>query len=389
MELDQEKLLNQITKIRRDLHQFPEIALEEYKTSEYIAKALEAAAIETKRQVAGTGVVGTIYGKRPGKTIAIRADMDALNIEEKNEVSYKSVYPGLMHACGHDGHIAMAIGAAIVLNKIKERLEGNIKFIFQPAEEQYGGAERMIKEKVLEAPQADAIIALHLWPDIPKGSIGIKEGGIMASNDRLEIKIFGKSAHGAMPHLGRDAIVIGTQIISAVQSFIAREINPIDSAVITIGTFNAGTAYNIVANEAVLTGTVRAIDNKTRNMIEDRLRKIVEGICLASDSSFQFNYIRQYPATINNPVITSLVKQSAMDIMGKDKVVTLSKPYMTAEDFAFYLEKIPGCMCFIGTGDDQYNYPLHHERFNFDEKVLEYGVRLLADAAIRFLSQKG
>lgn len=382
---ESDKVLNRVICIRRELHKYPEIALKEYKTSQFIADILEDIGIEIQKNVAGTGVVGTIYGGNSGKTIAIRADIDALNIEEKNEVDYKSINKGYMHACGHDGHIAMALGAAMILETVKSQLSGNVKFIFQPAEEQYGGAERMIEEKVLENPKVDAIIALHLWPALPKGTIGIKDGCIMASNDKFEIKILGKSAHGAMPHLGKDAVVIGAQLVNAIQGFIAREINPLDSAVITIGTFTSGTAYNIIAKKAVLTGTVRTTDEATRDFIEDRLKKIVSGICSANDVSFKFDYIRQYPATINNLEMTEFLKKVGEDVFGKSNVITLKKPYMTAEDFAYYLKSIPGCMCFIGTYDDKNIYPLHHEKFNFDEKVLKIGVSLLASSAIRFL----
>ncbi|MCM0650903.1 M20 family metallopeptidase [Clostridium swellfunianum] len=380
-----ENIIDKVISIRRELHKYPEPALNEHKTAEFIASVLESMGVDTQRSIAGTGVVGVIFGSKPGKTLAIRADIDALNIEEKNEISYKSERKGYMHACGHDGHVAMAIGAAMVLNSIKDQIVGNIKFIFQPAEEQYGGAERMLKENVLDIPKVDAIIAAHLWPDVPKGKIGIKEGCIMASNDKIEIKLYGKSAHGAMPHLGKDAIIAATEVVSAIQSFIAREINPLDSAVVTIGTFNSGTAYNIVANEAMLTGTVRTIDNRTRDFAENRLRKIVEGICIASDVSFEFKYTKQYPATINNPEVTSFIREIGEEVLGKENVLMLTNPYMTAEDFAYYLQKVPGCMFFIGTRDDENKFPLHHEKFNFDERVLGIGVKLLTASAIKFL----
>jgi amidohydrolase len=383
------EILDKMTKIRRDLHRMPELALKEYKTSAYIVSELENMGLDVRREVAGTGVIANLTGDEKGKTIAIRADIDALPIQEHNNVEYKSKLEGSMHACGHDGHVAMAIGAAEILKSLKTELKGNVKFIFQPAEEQYGGAKKIIEAGGLKNPHVDAIIALHLWPDFNKGSICFKNGCIMASNDKLEIKIKGKGGHGGMPHLCIDALTIGCQVVNAVQTFVSREINPVDSVVVTFGTFHSGTTYNIVADETVLTGTIRTIDDKTREMIISRLEQIVAGVCTAFHADYEFNCVKQYPPTINDNGLNLFLQEVAGNLVNEDKIVVFDKPYMTAEDFAYYMKEIPGCMCFIGTKDDDHFYPLHHSNFNFSEEVLQTGAALLAAAAINYLNSGG
>jgi amidohydrolase len=383
------ELLDKMTSIRRDLHMMPELALREYKTSAYIACELENIGLTVKREVAGTGLIANLTGAEAGRTIAIRADIDALPIQEHNYVEYKSKIDGTMHACGHDGHVAMAIGAATILKSLEKQLKGNVKFIFQPAEEQYGGAKRIIEAGGLKNPDVDAIIAFHLWPDFNKGSICFRNGCIMASNDKIEIKIKGRGGHGGMPHLCVDALTIGCQVVNAVQTFVSREINPVDSAVVTFGTFTSGTTYNIVANETVITGTIRTIDEKTREMIISRLEEIVGGVCAAFGADCEFNCVKQYPPTINDEKLNLFLQEVAGNLVSEDKVVVFDKPYMTAEDFAYFIEAVPGCMCFIGTKDESNNYPLHHSNFNFSEEVLRTGAVLLAAAAINYLNLGG
>jgi amidohydrolase len=363
----------------------PETALKEYKTSDYIANELENMGITVKR-AADTGMSAVLAGDFPGKTIALRADIDALPISENNDVDYKSRHEGCMHACGHDGHAAMALGAAKILYSMRNELHGNVKFIFQPAEEQYGGAKRMIDAGVLENPDVDAILALHLWPDFKKGEICLKDGCIMASNDKMEIRIKGSGGHGAMPHLCTDALAIGCQIVSAVQLLLSREINAVDSVVITFGTFKAGTSYNIVADEAVITGTVRTVDEKSREKVKNRLEEIIAGVCQAFGATYEFDFINQYPVTINNNDFNIFLKDIADCVNDNRNVVKFDKPYMTGEDFSYYLHRVKGSMCFIGTSDDEFNHPLHNPNFNFDESVLCTGASFLAAAAINYLN---
>ena len=378
--------LEDMISIRRHIHQNPETSCREYETKKYIENIFERKGIGVKGYESNTGSIVDISGSVSGKTFGIRADMDALNIEEKTEADYKSIKDGVMHACGHDGHIAMTIGAALILNEIKDELNGRVRFIFQPAEEQFGGAKKMIAEGALENPNLDAVIALHLWPDLNKGTIGIKDGCIMASNDKFEVKIKGKGGHGAMPHKCVDAIVAGCQFISSAQSIISREIDPLDSAVITFGTFNSGTSYNIVSSETIISGTVRTVDEKTRDFIEKRLKYILYGMSISYNIDFEFNYIRQYPPTINNSQLNAILEQSALSVFGNRNVLKINKPYMTAEDFAYYGQKIPGAIYLLGTCDEVYKYPLHSDKIDLDEDRLASGAAFLAMAAINYLN---
>lgn len=379
---------NDIILMRRDLHKIPEPALHEHETSRYIKDRLEKLGYETSR-CASTGVVGCLPKKPGKKTIAVRADIDALPIQEQNDVDYKSQKPGMMHACGHDGHISMALGACMILAELKEYVDGNVKFIFQPAEEKFGGAGRMIEAGALKDPDVDAIIALHIWPDLEKGKIFTKSGCIMASNDRFTITVKGKGGHGAMPHLCRDALTAGCQIVSNAQVFVSREIDPFDSAVLTFGTFHSGSAYNIISDETVICGTARAIKPETRTKIEKRLSEIADYTCKAMGLECKTEYVRQFPPTLNDAVLSDFSLKAAADLLGGGNAAVLEKPYMTAEDFALYSMEVPGCLCFLGAHEPSRDYPLHHERFNFDESILHIGAAFEASAVIRFLNQQG
>lgn len=381
---EKNEILQEMIQIRRKIHADPELSTQEYRTSKYIQSILQSMEVH-EYILCDTGVVGLLEGGQQGKTIGIRADIDALSIQEKNDVSYISKNPEVMHACGHDGHVAMALGAAMILKKWQKNIKGNIKFFFQPAEEQYGGAERMIQAGVLQNPTVDAAIALHLWPDLSKGTIGCKEGPIMASNDRIKITIKGKSGHGAMPQTGIDALSVASTFYQAVQQFQAREINPLTPAVITFGMLSAGTSYNIIPNEAILQGTIRTTDEAVRDQIEQRLEQMLKSICEMVGATYEWEYARQYPVTNNHSSIVNLAKESAAMVFEKDKILILDKPYMTAEDFSYFTQEIPGAMFFIGTKDENYAYPLHHEKFNFDEKVLLDGALFLALTAVLFL----
>lgn len=340
-----ESLREKIVRVRRELHRIPETALNEFETTDYIVQRLKELGLDTVR-ITKTGVIGNLVVDPEKCAVAVRADIDALPIEEQNGVDYKSQHPGCMHACGHDGHIAMALGAAEILTHMKDRLQGNVKFIFQPAEEQYGGAQRMIEAGALKNPEVHSVIALHIWPDLEKGKVFFKDGCIMASNDRLVITVKGKSGHGAMPQLCRDALTAGCQIVNAVQIFVAREIDPIDSAVVTFGSFQSGNAYNIVSGKTVISGTVRAVRESTRAMIEKRMREITEYTCRALGVDFEIDYIRQYPPTVNHNDINQICYESAEKTLGANHVARLNNPYLTGEDFSYFLQRVPGCMSF-------------------------------------------
>lgn len=388
-------LLKKAIETRRELHSIPELSLEEFETSKYIRNRLNELGILIDDRFSGTSVVGLIEGEKPGPTVALRADMDALAIEEKNSVDYKSKNLGVMHACGHDGHVAMLLAAAEHIVKNKKSLCGNVKVIFQSAEEKFGGARTLVQEGVLSSPEVDAVFALHLWPDIPKGVLGLKEGCSMASNAKFEINIKGKSAHGAMPHLGSDALLAAAEVATSLQSIVSRNINPLDPAVLTIGKLSAGTEYNILAADAHMQGTVRVVSSDIEDLIEGKMKKIVNGICEARDCKGSVEFIRQYPPTMNSIEVIKHISDMAEKTYGKESVLKLSSPYMTAEDFAYYISGIrdaespikgaKGALVFLGTKDDKYNYPLHHEKFNFDEGVMEIGIKLLVELGMNYL----
>lgn len=382
-----ERYAEEIISIRRHIHSDAELSLKEYNTSNYIKEKLNFMSIDIIPNISGTSLVGLIKGGKNGPTIALRADLDALPIEEKNSIEYKSRNKGVMHACGHDGHVAMLLGTAMVLNSMKEELAGNVKLIFQSAEEQFGGAKTLMEDGCMDNPKVDRIYALHLWPDLPKGTIGIKEGCIMASNDKFEISIKGKTAHGAMPHLGKDALTTGIQIVNSLYNINSREINPLEPFVLTVGRFESGIDYNIVPSSTVIKGTVRTIKEVTRDYVEKRLCNTVKMICNLNEVEAKVDYIRQYPPTINNEeAVKELLKALALINKSKDTVL-LKEPYMTAEDFAYYLNEAKGAMIFLGTKDEIYNHPLHHEEFNFDESVLMEGVILMSTMALSFLKE--
>lgn len=389
------ELLKKAIGTRRELHRMPELSLEEFETSKYITNRLDELGIFIEDRFSGTSMVGLIKGEKPGPTVALRADIDALAIEEKNSVDYRSKNLGIMHACGHDGHIAMLLAAAEHIVKNKKSLCGNVKVIFQSAEEKFGGARTLVQEGVLSNPEVDAVFALHLWPDIPKGVLGLKEGCSMASNAKFEINIKGKSAHGAMPHLGSDALLAAAEVVTSLQSIVSRNINPLDPAVLTVGKLSAGTEYNILAADAKLQGTVRAVSSDIEDLIENKMKNMVNGICEARDCKGSVEFIRQYPPTMNSIEVIKDISDIAEKIYGKERILKLDSPYMTAEDFAYYLSGIrdtdlpikgsTGALVFLGTKDEKYNYPLHHEKFNFDEEVMEIGIKLLVELGMNYL----
>ena len=382
-------LSQKMVEIRRQLHRRPELALHETATAEYIETRLQELGIPCAR-CAGTGVVGLIDGGGD-TTIGIRADIDALPVSEQNDIPYRSEHPGVMHACGHDGHVAMALGAAELLGRMKRegRLPGRVKLLFQPAEEQFGGAQRMIDAGALHHPDVQAVVALHIWPALEKGRVFCREGCVMASNDRVRITIRGSGGHGAMPQLCRDALTAGCQVIGGVQTFLTRELDPQEPQVVTFGTFHSGTTYNIVSDRTVIEGTVRTVSEATRAKIENRMGEIAKGICASMHVECDFEYIRQFPPTFNHPALTRLCRQAAADALGESRTGSFDRPFMTAEDFACFGNCVPVFLGFLGAREPERDYPLHHARFNFDENLLTVGAAFEAAAALRFLQSGG
>lgn len=366
---------------RRQLHQQPELGFHEHLTAAAIAAKLTEWKIPHQVGVAQTGIVAMIQGRKTSfrlKTLAIRADMDALPIQEANDVPYKSQRDGVMHACGHDGHVAIALMTAYYLAQHQNDFAGMVKIIFQPAEEGPGGAKPMIDEGVLTNPDVNAIIGLHLWNNLPLGTIGVRSGALMAAVELFTISIQGKGGHGAMPHQTVDSIVLGSQIVTALQTIVARNINPIDSAVVTVGEFHAGTAKNVIADTATLTGTVRYFNPELTDFFHHRIDAIVSGICATQGATYQLNYVKLYPPVINDPTITDLVRAVATDIVETPLGVVPECQTMGGEDMAFFLEKVPGCYFFLGAAnpDRSLAYPHHHPRFDFDETALATGVEI-------------
>ncbi|PSB39769.1 M20 metallopeptidase family protein [Chamaesiphon polymorphus] len=366
---------------RRQIHQHPELGFQERLTAEAIAKKLTEWKIPHQVGIAKTGIVAMIQGRKTSfrlKTLAIRADMDALPIQEANEVPYKSKHDGIMHACGHDGHVAIALMTAYYLSQHQNDFAGMVKIIFQPAEEGPGGAKPMLDAGVLQNPDVDAIIGLHLWNNLPLGTIGVRSGALMAAVERFTLKIQGKGGHGAMPHQTVDAIVLGSQIVNTIQTIVARNVNPIDSAVVTIGEFKAGTACNVIADTATLTGTVRYFNPELTDFFQQRLDAIVAGICASHGATYQLDYTKLYPPVINDPKITELVRSVATDLVETPLGVVPECQTMGGEDMSFFLQAVPGCYFFLGSAnpDRSLAYPHHHPRFDFDETALGTGVEM-------------
>ena len=374
-----------IIKTRRDLHLIPEPAFTEKKTSAYVADYLKREGLTVQTGIAQYGVVGLMETGRPGPTLMIRSDMDALPLTEATGLDFVSTHDGAMHACGHDGHMAMVLGAATVLNRAGEHLNGNIKFLFQPAEEGPGGAKPMIEEGVMEDPRVDFSTGCHVWPGIAEGTIGVKAGPLMAAMDRFDLKIIGKGGHGAMPHLCIDALEVGTQVVSALQRIASRQMNPLQPTVVTVGSFHAGTTFNVIPGEAEMCGTTRTFDRQIWNGWEKRLEKIVRGICESAGAAYELKYTQGYPPLHNDAQMADLVQKCAESVVGRGKVIE-PEPTMGGEDMAFYLEKSKGCFFFLGVGREG-GAPIHNPEFDFNEDVLLLGVETYCRMAEAISSQ--
>jgi amidohydrolase len=380
------ELKDRVINIRRDLHRIPETAYTEKKTSAYVADYLNNLGLEVQTGIAQYGVIGLMKTDRPGPTLMIRADMDALPLKEDTGLPFASEHEGVMHACGHDAHMAMVLGAATVLNKIKNELKGNIKFLFQPAEEGPGGAKPMIEAGVMENPKVDYSFGCHVWPDIPEGTIGVRPGPFMAAMDRFDIKIKGRGGHGAMPHVCVDALEVGTQVVSAFQRIVSRHMDPLEPTVVTVGTFHAGTAFNIIPAEAELSGTTRTFNQDTWNTWESRVEKVVRGVCESMGVDFELKYSQGYPVTINDESAAEVVRRCAEKVVGEDRVVMPQKT-MGGEDFAFYLQKSKGCFFALGVGREG-AVPVHNQQFDFNEDILLLGMQTHCQVGLELLKLK-
>jgi amidohydrolase len=373
---------------RRHLHQRPELGFQEWETSAYISQELEKLGIKHQTAIAQTGIVATLEGRETGPVLAIRADIDALPIQEENTTVYRSLYDGKMHACGHDGHTAIALGIAQYLAQNPQNFRGTVKIIFQPAEESPGGAKPMIEAGVLKNPDVEAIIGLHVWNNLPLGTVGVRSGALMAAVECFNLTIQGKGGHGAIPQQTIDSIVVSAQIINALQTIVARNLNPLDAGVVTIGQLQAGNARNVIADTALMRGTVRYFNPQYQDFFNQRIEEIVAGICQAHAATYTLDYYRLYPPVINDPHIAELVGSVAAEVVETPLGVVPECQTMGGEDMSFFLQEVPGCYFFLGSANAEQGlaYPHHHPRFDFDEQVLALGVEMFARCVERFTS---
>lgn len=377
-----EALLPRIVEWRRSLHRWPELGYREERTAAYIADVLTSFDVEVTAGVAKTGVVGLLRGAGSGPTVALRAELDALPMQEATGFPFASENPGIMHACGHDGHMASVLGACALLAERREGLAGNVKFIFQPAEEMLGGGEALCEAGVLNDPDVDGIFALHLWPWLEKGTIGFARGVMMAAFDEFKIEVLGRSSHGASPHRGVDAIVVAARVVDALQTIVSREIDPQDPVVVTIGQIHGGTATNIVADRVEIAGSVRSFDAEIRASLSGRIERIAASVAEAHGATSRLTWRDGYPALINHAEAAERYFRSAQRVMGDQASVWLDRPSMASEDFAYYLQRVPGAFAFLGVQEGADTPGLHTPDFHFDERVLASAAATLACVAL-------
>ena len=363
-----EEHFSEMIEIRRYLHQHPELSFKEYKTAAFIANYYDKLGIPYRKNVGGNGVIATLTGGLPGKTIAFRADFDALPIHDEKDVPYRSQVDGVMHACGHDGHTAILLTLAKVLQKFQDQLPGNVVFLHQHAEERTpGGARSMIDDGALD--NVDAVFGAHLWATEELGVLQTSKNVLMAGADRFEITIQGKGGHGAVPHQTKDAVVIGAEVVLSLQKIISRQLDPLATAVLTIGKFDAGNDFNIIADQAKLIGTVRYLQQDVQTQMMNDMERIINGICLSHGCSYEMDYEEGYPPLINHETEAEVVRQAASKIEDL-KMVEEIQPMMSSEDFSYYLLEKPGAYFFIGAKKAGHDYPHHHPKFDFDERVM-------------------
>jgi amidohydrolase len=375
-------LLDDVIAIRRDLHAHPELGFEERRTARIVAERLRGLGYDVYEGIATTGVVGVMRGTRPGKTIMLRADMDALPMAEENDHPFRSQNAGKMHACGHDGHVAMLLGAAQLIAARKAELAGAVVLCFQPAEEGKGGARVMVEEGLIGRFKIERAYGLHLYSQLPTGTLAFREGPFYASSDSIEITIQGKGGHGAAPHTSIDPILVAAEFIVALQKIVSRQINPVEPGVVTIGAIHGGTTHNVIPSTVTLLGTVRAFNPEVRAKMSERIERVLKSVCDGSGASYEYRYLWRYPVTVNDAAQNRYVRTLAERVFGADRVVT-GELHMGAEDFSFFAEQVPACYFVIGSqGGESTSWPHHHSRFDIDERALETGVRMMAALAL-------
>ena len=383
-----EKISNDLVKIRRELHKIPELAFEEYKTCEFIENELKKLNISYEKPI-NTGIIATLKGKKGnGKTLLIRADIDALPILEENDLPYKSQNNGKMHACGHDAHIASLLGVCRILKEINYDFYGNIKIVFQPAEEADGGALPMIEKGIMESdPKVDGAVALHVLPTYKTGEIVYKDGSMMASPDDFKIILKGKGGHGAMPELCKNPIYPAGVLVSRLKDIISENFSDPSECVVTVCTINAGTFYNIIPDSVEITGTARSLTNEVREKIEELIEDYTKKVANEFDLKYEYRFNKQYPPVINDSKMNETLVKSANDIKEIKKIVKLEKAFMTGDDFAYFSKEVPGTYFMLGAGNDKINVPLHSTNFEIDENCLHLGAAILSQFALNYLNE--
>ena len=377
-----ENLYDEMVTIRRDFHRYPELGFQETRTAGIVADRLTDLGLEVQRGVAETGVVGLLEGARPGPTVLLRFDMDALPIQEETGLEFASQTPGVMHACGHDGHTSMGLALAKILSQNQSEMEGTIKFMFQPAEEGLGGAFAMIASGVLENPKPDVAFAMHLWNAAPFGKVRATVGPSMASSSVFEITVQGKGGHGAAPHMAKDPILASAHIVTALQSIVSRNVDPQESVVVSIGQFTAGTTFNAIPDRVLLKGTVRSYKTELHRQAYRRILSMAKQMAVAFDCEAKMETVVMVAAVNNAPEPTAVVRAAAAKVVGAGNMD--ERRTMASEDMGYILEEIPGCYFFVGTGHED-SFPHHHPKFDFDERAMVTGVTIMAEAAASYV----
>jgi amidohydrolase len=376
-----------LVELRRDFHAFPELAYKERRTASRIAARLRELGLDEVREGVGqTGVVGRLRGRGDGRVVALRADIDALPLQEESSAPYASRHPGVMHACGHDGHTAILLTAARVLTELREQFDGEVRFIFQPAEELGNGAPGMLTDGALAEPRPQAVFGLHLWNNLPTGIVGVRDGPLFANTDEIDIIIRGAGGHGAMPHQTVDPIVIAAQVVTALQTMVSRETAPSEPAVVSICSIHGGTAFNIIPPEVHLLGTVRTFTDELQAQMKRRIGDLVQGIARSMGGDCDYVYRSPCPAVVNDPAASGLVRRVATRAFGAERVTTPAQT-MGGDDMSFFLREVPGSYVFLGTANPSLRSvaPHHHPKFDIDEAALPVGARLLSEVALEFL----
>ncbi|WP_052255921.1 M20 family metallopeptidase [Salinicoccus sp. YB14-2] len=386
--MDFNRIVEDAIQFRRELHRFPELSDEEFNTSKRIQKELAALNIPFETGFAGTGILGVIEGDKKGGIVGLRADIDALPIHETSGEPFSSENDGVMHACGHDAHTSMLVATAKVLLNRREEIHGTVLLIFQPAEEKSptGGSKRMMDEGVFEGREPDVLIAQHVWPSIPVGKFGIMPGPIMGNSDRFKLVIKGSGGHASMPHDTVDAIIVGTQVINALQTIISRNSDPYEPSVVTVGKFQAGTQHNVIAETAEIVGTIRTQSNDMKTLIKERFHNIVENVVEAMGASVEIEYLDGYPATISSEEWAHQMRQTAVNLYGEEAVPDY-RPSLAGEDFGRFLLKYPGVYYWLGTSVGEGQKPLHSPSFKVNEDAFKYGIEVMSQGAIDTLKR--